>query len=309
VSIHYFRFTLRDSVERQRSALLESLVARADACLEVGDWRAAAFRILAPRVNSVPGVGAAAWFSQGSRAADGTVYLATPVHYVAEMSNVRLPADGVLSLERREADKLAADFNRVWADAGVRLAVGRRADLFCIVDHSPAATTRDPVDALGRHIDFFLPTGEGAPRLRQLMSEIEMWLFDHEVNRNRAADAAPTVNGLWLWGGGAALSSLPQIEGWTAGEDPLFASWTQRADTDSQVLSQAASGVAVFSAQPGTTEWREVELNWLQPSLRALRSGRIERVDLSAGRCCFSVGAAWRWRLWRRQRPWWESFT
>jgi hypothetical protein len=319
VSIHYFRFNLHDTVDRLRSAPLESLLARADAARETDDWRTDAFRILAPRMDDIPGVGAAAWAAQGGGAAsadktNGSVFMATPVHYVAEMSNVRLPVDGLPSLERCDAEKLTADFNRVWGDAGVRLALGSHCDLFCIMDHVRAATTHDPGDARGRHIDNYLPTGEGAPRLRQLMSEIEMWLFEHEVNRDRIARAAPVVNGLWLWGGGAALTTLPRIEGWTAGNDPLFAAWERRVDAagaidDSPLPSPATSGVAVFSAQPGTAQWRDMELNWLQPSLRGLRSGRVERVELSAGHRCFSIGVAWRWRFWRRPRPWWESFT
>jgi hypothetical protein len=318
VSIHYFRFTLHDTGDRHRSHLLEALLARADDCREVADWRADAFRILAPKTSAVPGVGAAALFTQCGAPMDGTlmhgtppmggaVFMATPVHYVAEMSNVRLPADGVISLERPEAAQLAADFNRVWGDAGLRLALGHRADLFCVIDRSPAATTRDPVEVLGRHIGDYLPTGEGAPRLRQLMSEIEMWLFEHELNRSRAAAAAPVINGLWLWGGGAALTSLPRIEGWTAGDDPLFSAWAD--DAGPRPSSQATSGVVVVAAQPGTPAWRDMELNWLQPALKALRSGRIERLDLSAGYRCCSVSAAWRWRFWRRRRPWWESFT
>ena len=316
MSIHYFRFTLRDTVDRQRSGLLEGLLARADASREARDWRADAFSILAPQRTPMPGVGAAALYSQrggaeGAPVQGGMVFMATPVHYVAEMSNVRLPADGVLSLERPEAEKLSADFNRVWSDAGLRLVTGRRADLFCVMTQPVTATTRDPGDALGRHIENYLPTGTGAPRLRQLMSEIEMWLFEHEVNRSRSADAVPVVNGLWLWGGGAALPSLPRIEGWTAGDDPFFAAWaTDRgSDTGARLFSDTASGVAVISAQPGTAEWREVESNWLQPCLRGLRAGRIARLDLSAGHRAFSVSAAWRWRWWRRPRPWWESFT
>jgi hypothetical protein len=336
VSIHYFRFTLRDTVDRQRSRLLEGLLARADASREARDWRADAFRILAPQVSSVPGVGATALCGQrggaegaavqgvpvqgvpvqGVPVQGGSVFMATPVHYVAEMSNVRLPVDGVLPLERPEAEKLAADFNRVWSDAGLRLVTGRRADLFCVIDEPLEAATRDPEDVLGRHIENHLPTGAGAPRLRQLMSEIEMWLFEHEVNRKRSADAAPVVNGLWLWGGGAALPSLPRIEGWTAGEDPMFKAWADGGTgtwigtgTGSKLPSQTTSGVAVIVTQPGATQWRDMESNWLRPSLRALRSGRIGRLDLSAGHRCFSVSAASRWRFWRRHRPWWESFT
>jgi hypothetical protein len=321
VSIHYFRFTLTDPADPQRAPLLERLLARADVSREAKDWRADAFRVLAPQAI-MPGVGPAAWCGQRS---DGllpegimpgaTVFMATPVHYVAEMSNVRLAPDGVLALERPEADRLAADFKRVWSDAGVRLAVGRRADLFCIMDQSPAAATCDPVDVLGRHIENYLPTGEGAPRLRRLMSEIEMWLFEHEVNRGRSAVGAPVVNGLWLWGGGPALSSLPPIEGWTAGKDPLFAAWTGGADAGAGAragtppASQATSGVAVVVAQPGTAEWDDLESNWLQASCRALRARRIERLELSAGHRAWSVTARWRWRMWRRPRPWWECFT
>ena len=306
--IHYFRFTLHATVDRPRSRMLEELLARADACREVLDWRADALRILAPELSSLPGVAADAWCAQQGGAAGGTVFMATPVHYVAEMSNVRLPADGVLSLERPEAEKLAVDFNRVWGGAGIRLVLGSRADLFCVIDQSPAATTRDPADVLGRHIGNYLPTGEGAPILRQLMSEIEMWLFEHDVNKSRAAGAAPVVSGLWLWGGGAALPSLPRIQGWTAGDDPFFAAWAQGAG-GSRDGGGGTSGVAVIAAQPGTAAWRDMELNWLRPSLKALRLGRIERVDLSAGQRCFSVDASWRWRFWRRRRPWWESFT
>jgi len=335
VSIHYFRFTLTDGVDRQRAPLLERLLARADASREADDWRADAFRVLAPR-TPLPGIGAAAWCSQrGGPLPDAptpgaTVFMATPVHYVAEMSNVRLASDGVLSLEPSEAAQLAADFNRVWSDAGLRLAVGRRAELFCIMDQPLPATTQDPQDARGRHIESYLPTGEGAGRLRRLMSEIEMWLFEHEVNRSRIAGAAPVVNGLWLWGGGAALTSLPRIDGWTAGDDPLFAAWAVNAGADvgasadegasaaqgagadprtgTPRVEQAAAGVAVITARPGTAGWRDMESNWLQPSLRALRARHIDRLELSAGRRVFCISSAWRRRWWRRARPWWESF-
>ncbi len=141
---------------------------------------------------------------------------ATPVHYVAEMSNVRLAAEGILSLGAADAETLAVDFNRVWHDAGIRLMTGRAGQLFGVADEALPAVTCDPEDVLDRHIQEYLPRGEGAPRLRRLMSEIEMWLFDHGVNRSRAAHDALPATALWFWGGGAVLHSLPQVVGWTA---------------------------------------------------------------------------------------------
>ena len=320
MSIHYYRFTHRGAGSPQRAPLLERLLARADTSTVVTDWRADAFRLIAPQ-SAMPGVGAAALCAEQGLIDAASVFIATPVHYLAEMSNVRLAAHGILSLSRAEADALAADFNRVWHDAGIRLVCGRSQtpqtpDLFCVTDRVLDAVTRDPEDVLDRHIEDYLPAGPDAPRLRRLMSEIEMWLFEHAVNRTRLADAAPAVNGLWLWGGGPALASLPPVEGWAAGKDPFVTAFGTQpglpnaANTDSGAhrVSVPASGVVVIDAEPGTDAWRDAESRWLGRSFADLRAGRIARLDLSAGDRCYSVKGRWNWRPWRRRRPWWEFF-
>ena len=154
MSIHYFRFTHRSAGSRQRARLLERLLARADTPTVVTDWRADAFRLIAPQSASMPGVGAAAVCAEQGLVDAASVFIATPVHYVAEMSNVRLAADGILSLSRPDADALAADFNRVWHDAGIRLVSGRsQTPLFCLTDRALDVATRDPEDVLDRHIE------------------------------------------------------------------------------------------------------------------------------------------------------------
>jgi hypothetical protein len=267
------------------------------------DWRAEAFRVIAQPVTPMPGVAAAALYADRGPVNAAWVFIATPVHYVAEMSNVRLPADGILSLQNCEAETLAVDFNRVWHDAGVRLLAGRSADLFCVFDAPLEAATHDPAELLDRHIENYLPSGAGAKRLRQLMSEMEMWLFLHAVNRSRTA-AASQVNGLWFWGGGPALTSLPAVAGWSAGNDPFFKAFAAQGEF---AHARAASGVAVVASEPGSDAWRDTESRWLVRSVEELRAGRIARLDLSSGNRCFSVRKHWRWRLWRRGRPWWES--
>ena len=313
MSSHYFRFIHR-AVHRQRSALLEQLLARADRAVAVADWRADAFRAIAPPTIGMPGVAAAALYAERGPVDAASVFLATPVHYLAELSNVRLPADGILSLRPPEAEALAVDFNRLWSDAGIRMLSGGGADLFCAFDQPTEAATADPEDVLDRHIADHLPAGAAAPRLRQLMSEIEMWLFEHPVNRARIAQAAPVLSGLWLWGGGPALASIPAVNGWTVGTDPLFKAFAARpepprAGAYPSVPPHAAAGVVVTAAEPGTDAWHDLETQWLARSLADLRAGRIERVDLSAGQRCFSVGARWHWRRWRRRQPWWEWFA
>jgi len=287
----------QDSAE-PRAVLLERLLARADFMAEVHDWREEAFNVIAPKVP-IPAVAAVAHRSAAGPRRDGWVFLATPVHYLAELSNVRLAGEGILSLDAAEAAALALDFNRVWNDAGVDLWAGSNR-LFCGFDAPLEVTTQDPELARGRHLESFLPTGPDAPRLRRLMSEVEMWLFDHPVNRGRRQQAQLPISGLWLWGGGAPLASLPQVQGGAAGEDVLFDAFPPHGGRGADVM--------VVDAMPGTAAWVVMEAGWLAAALADLARGRLERLNLSAGERRFAISARWRRRFWRRAKPWWEYF-
>lgn len=305
---HYFRFTRLDGTDRRRSALLEQLLARANAPTTVEDWRMDAFRVIAAPSSPMPAAAAAALCADRGWVDAAAVLLAAPVHYVAEMSNVRLPADGVLSLQPVEADTLAGDFNRLWRGAGVRLLAGKGGELFCVFDQLIDATTHDPEEVRGRHIVGHLPQGADASRLRRLMSEMEMWMFEHAVNRSRQADGARAVSGFWLWGGGAILKELPVVNGWTAGHDPLFKALAAAPRPPLRSNCSVTPGVAVVTAEPGTDEWRDTESRWLKPSWEALRMRKISMLHLSARDRCSSVGTGWNWRRWKIPKPWWESF-
>lgn len=303
LSTVYIRFAARPPLTLVRAPLLERLLARADAEACEEDWRARAFRIIAPQAP-MPAIATAALRGHSQGRIGAWALVASPVHLVAGMSSVSMAVDGILDLEPAEADLLVADFNRVFDGAGVRLVRGGTAPLLCLFDAPLCATTIDPEEVLGQDIGEFLPHGADSARLRRLMSEIEMWLFRHAVNERRSASAVPAISGLWLWGGGASDSPLPAVQGWAVGGDPLFAAFAGPA----HFTGTCGSGVAVITDWPGSAGWRHAEQNWLAPAAGELRSGRLKRLDLSAGRHCFSVGARGVLRFWRRPRPWWESF-
>jgi hypothetical protein len=301
VSSQYFRFVARDTA-RRRSPLLEQLIARADDGAPVADWRADAFRVIAPpQAASMPAVAAAALCADRGAVSAAWVCAATPVHYVAEMASVRLAEEGMLSLQPAEAEALASDFNRVWKDSGIRMTAARSAQLFCIFDRALEVGTRDPEDVLGQHIEEYLPAGADAARLTQLISETEMWLFEHEANRARTELGRQAINGLWFWGGGAPLAAL-QLQGWAAGDDLFFNAWCAPRD------DKFASGVIAAGCAPGSDRWNAVESRWLRPALEELRAGGISRLQLCAANRCFTLTARDLRRFWRRRKPWWESF-
>jgi hypothetical protein len=301
VSSQYFRFVARAS-SRRRVPLLEQLIARADDWVPVADWRADAFRVIAPQAACMPAIAAAALCADRGAVDAAWVCVATPVHYEAEMSSVRLGRDGMLSLTAAGAQSLASDFNRVWKGSGIRMTAARSAQLFCIFDRALKVVTRDPQEVLDQHIEEFLPAGEDAAALRQLISETEMWLFEHQANRARTELDLPVINGLWFWGGGAPLAALPNVQGWAAGDDLFFNAFNLPRDEKYQ------SGVVAAGCVPGSDQWPAVESRWLQPAIDKLRTRRIERLRISAADRCFTVTARGLRRFWRRRRPWWESF-
>jgi hypothetical protein len=305
LSILYFRFAARSSDGAQRSPMLERLVARAGDPSLVEDWRGEAFRVIAPGAQRPPPVAATILPEAGSGAdAAAWACIATPVHLSAGMRGVTMAADGLLNLAPGEAAALSADFNRVFGGAGVRMSVARGTLLSCLFEERIEASSRDPEEVAGNDVFGFQPTGPDGARLRRLMSEMEMWLFDHPVNRARSSQERQAVTGLWLWGGGPTGEPLPPVQGWCAGQDPFFAAF----GSEHEYPRAAGPGVVVCAEQPGSNEWFEVERRWLVPAVACLRSGRLKRLDLSAAGRRFSVGKGPNLRFWRRPRPWWESY-
>ena len=208
-------------------------------------------------------------------------------------------------LDPLAAEALAQDFNRVWTDSGFRLIAGRAGALYCSFDRMLSAFTHDPADALGRHIEAFLPSGSDAPRLRLLMSEVEMWLFEHAVNRARQAQGSAVITGLWLWGDGAPVKSLPEIRRLGRGRRSIL-QCARRGP-----CNRCQRGQRCGRCDAGTGE------RWLA----------TRRTGVARNRCCAiafrparAAGVIGRQALLHREqsggarvlaaaRPWWESFA
>jgi hypothetical protein len=312
----FLRFNSRPAAERRRAPLLERLLARALVRRRQAGWRAHAYASLSS--EPLPGLAAAALAGADESAsrvpAGGTstrpwVYFASPVHHTAGMSSVSLSADAILRLEPDEAQALAMDFTGVFGATGLRL-VTAPPRLYLVFPSPVRADTHDPEAAVQGDLWEFQPGGPDGAYLRGLMSEMELWLFDHPINRARLERGAPAVTGLWLWGGGPSLPAVPVISGWTAGDDPFFAAFAAADGVrEPDMAGGADPGVIVVDACPGTAAWDQAESRWLRPALARLRSGALNRLELSAGPWLFGVDAGWRWRIWRKPLPWWEQLS
>lgn len=59
-----------------------------------------------------------------------------------------------------------------------------------------------PHDISRKAILDFLPKGDGAEKLINIMNHAQMVLHDHPVNKQRKQDGKPQANSIWLWGHG-----------------------------------------------------------------------------------------------------------
>jgi 2,3-bisphosphoglycerate-independent phosphoglycerate mutase len=66
-----------------------------------------------------------------------------------------------------------------------------------------------PHDITGKSILDFLPKGDGADILNNIMNHAQMVLHDHPVNRKRKEEGQLPANSVWLWGHGKTPKIAP----------------------------------------------------------------------------------------------------
>jgi 2,3-bisphosphoglycerate-independent phosphoglycerate mutase len=75
-----------------------------------------------------------------------------------------------------------------------------------------AMQTTPPHDILDKEVIDYLPKGEGAATLVKLMSDSQLFLKDHPVNKRRQERGLKPANSIWLWGQGKKPYFPPYVE-------------------------------------------------------------------------------------------------
>jgi hypothetical protein len=313
-----------------RLPALETLIAKAHRAPLLQGWRdhLRTRFAAAPQLQLAPAAVVA--YGLDVPAGIGTQYwLATPVHCFAGLDSVQLHPAGLLNLTAQTQSELAAEFSLVFADTPWRLhATGKRELL--LSGAALAASAADPAVSIGADLRDGLPRGPEAATLRRLGVEIEMWLYEHRINRERQARGELPVSGLWLWGASspaAAAASAPRPARSLPRSERLFgedayaeALWRLRGSLIASLPDGferiAASSEVVdvvlyptLAAQTPLQAFELLEQRWLAPALQALRARRLSRVSLLAGSLAYRLS---RWnlaRFWRAPRPWWEALA
>ena len=164
----------------------------------------------------------------------------------------------------------------------------------CLAQHgylsaeNPMPTSTVPAHVVNQKVPSdYLPGGQQAAAYRNLLSEVEMSLHDHDVNQRRIAAGKPPINSLWLWGGGQApvraTKPLPPLYC----DDPLLLGYWDCANasaglwpgTMAACLSDSQNS-GLVAVTPGNEDSPEFLEDCLRQLCAALRQKQVDRLTL-----------------------------
>jgi len=253
---------------------------------------------------------------------EGCWLRADPVHLRLQRDQLVLLPE--VEVDANEARQLCTAMNEYFAGQGLEFFAPHPQRWYVRLDQLPDIETVPLSQAAGRNVRGLLPGGAEAARWHRIFNEIQMLLFAHPVNEARAARGELPVNSLWLWGSGC-MANMPQktydrvssdevlAEMFAAAAGIPFAGWPAQwcAEKNSGRQLLVWTGLRSALRRGDLDAWRaalrEFETGYAQPLWRALRAGKISRLqmDILGGdrvrRLLLTRADAW--AFWRRARP------
>jgi hypothetical protein len=179
--------------------------------------------------------------------------------------------------------------------------------------HLPQAAqlrTVSPMAAAANELELAMPQGEGSAALRRMLTELQMLLHEHAVNRERSRLGLPEVNAVWLWGNGDLAPTASRALPFAVGDDAyLRGLYLHHGQSVSRLPSGAAELLGMLENQPqgiavlAEQSPQSFEQEWLVPLVHALRARRLMRLQLILDGWHLSIDRRALRRFWRRPLP------
>ena len=248
---------------------------------------------------------------------------ADPVYLEAGIRELVLQPTDALELTMAEAQALVETLNSHFCEDGLRFEATDPERWYLHLGAREGLATVPLSQAVGKDIHPLLPTGTRTVFWHRTLNELQMVLHQSPVNQTREARGAKPVNSVWLWGAGEVPGQL--TSDWTHVWSDDFivrglALATAAADRPSPQYSDAwleelkggrhlvvikplfeAAAMDDLSAWQGALE--QLEREWFAPLVRALRSGRIDRLTVVGSEGCRLMATRQHLRrFWRPRR-------
>lgn len=247
---------------------------------------------------------------------------ADPVHLMPHGDTLVLSAGGDLSVSQDEADQLVREILDVFNQDGWVLKAPRPDCWYLQLLDMPDMHTTPLSNVVGHDIYSALPAGKDGKKWHTILNELQIMLHTSTVNVEREAKGLPTINSLWLWGGGR-LPTLKEND-WSVfwGEDGVGSalarlSQVKQADRPASAenwLRESDAGnhlVVLDQAEQARLNGHEQELRdfidtfdeqWTEPLIRALQTKKLNSLSVVVENCrIFKADARSLSRWWRRR--------
>lgn len=263
------------------------------------------------------------WLADSGQPPTHYLLRADPVHLRADQSRLRLFEAHSFFITRDEADALVASINAFNVAQDWMLDAPHPQRWYWSLPLAPDLHTTPPAQAAGQDIDALLPHGQDAGHWAAVLNELQMLLHEHPVNQAREQRGEPTINSLWLWGGGvlplsaqaqadvvyaddALALGLARYSGVTGHAVPEYLGdlLSDNGGRQRLLVLDALTWPAHYNDIEGwLAQLGQMEKIWFMPLLIALNSGRIGSLIIEAcnGRC-YRTDRKWQRAFWKRER-------
>lgn len=231
----------------------------------------------------------AAW--QVQQAGRDTRYAAwawvTPCHWRVGRDSISMDHPQELQLDPQESQALLAAMQPYFEQDGIRLEYDAPTLWLARGEIFRKLPTASLDRVVGRVIDAWMPQGPEAAPLRRLQQEMQMLLYTHPLNDERARGGLPAVNSFWISGTGA----LPAPD-------------AQPAAPGLQITHYLRDAALREDWRAWASAWQQLDAGECARLISALDEGRAVRITLCGDRSArtwSSEGGG----LWRRVASVW----
>ena len=210
--------------------------------------------------------------ADGIATADLAWGLMTPAHWHLGTEQISLIDPAGLMLDETTSHALFDAVAPLFTSEGFAMHYGA-AQRWYLAHESLAGLATASIDrVIGRNVDGWLGTAPAAQRLRRLQAEVQMLLYTHPLNDERAARGLLPVNSFWLSGCGVAQPEVPSAPDATVVDERLrgpaladdWAAWCKAWETldagpVAALLARAEAGQPIALTLCGERAWARFE--------------------------------------------------
>ena len=112
-----------------------------------------------------------------------------------------------MALTVEESTALLAEIQPLLDEFGGELVCHTPDNWLLNLEAMPDLTFSALTEVSGKAVDDFLPKGTDRQDWLRLWNEIQMQLYDSEINQQRVSDGKLPINSIWFWGAGAFIAN------------------------------------------------------------------------------------------------------